>query len=60
MFDPDSVAFEIGKHGRICTIWHCDPCTDGTDSSCGIFMRARHGDPEVLAESRTDSIPSGA
>jgi len=31
MFDPDTVAFEfLGI-----TIWHHDPCKDGTDDSCG-------------------------
>lgn len=30
------------------TLWHVDPCTDGTDDSCGWFMRSRHGDKEVL------------
>jgi hypothetical protein len=30
------------------TIWHVDPETDGTDDSCGWFMRARHGDKKVL------------
>lgn len=31
MFDPDTVAFEFCG----VTIWHHDPCTDGTDDSCG-------------------------
>lgn len=31
MFDPDTVAFEFCG----ITIWHNDPCTDGTDDSCG-------------------------
>lgn len=31
MFDPDTVAFEFFG----ITIWHHDPCTDGTDDSCG-------------------------
>ena len=30
------------------TIWHKDPCLDGTDDSCGWFMRSRHGDKKVL------------
>lgn len=31
MFDPDTVAFRfLGI-----TIWHHDPCKDGTDDSCG-------------------------
>jgi hypothetical protein len=28
----------------IITIWHVDPCKDGSDDSCGWFMRARHID----------------
>lgn len=50
MHDPHTVAFQIGKHGRFCTIWHHDPEADGTDDSCGWFMRARHGSKETLAE----------
>lgn len=34
------------------TIWHVDPERDGTDDSCGWFMRARHGDKAVLARIR--------
>lgn len=30
------------------TIWHKDPCTDGTDDSCGRFLRSRHGDAGML------------
>jgi hypothetical protein len=30
------------------TIWHKDPCKDGSDDSCGWFKRAKHGDTEVL------------
>ena len=58
MHDPKIVAFEIylGKkqkkngHYRtpLITIWHNDPETDGTDDSCGWFMRSRHGNPEML------------
>lgn len=33
---------------HLVTIWHKDPETDGTDDSCGWFMRARHGDKAVL------------
>jgi len=32
------------------TIWHVDPEKDGTDDSCGWFMRSRHGDKKVLEE----------
>lgn len=57
MHDPKSVAFEIylgGKKTRkgkykspIITIWHNDPETDGTDDSCGWFIRLRHADKEI-------------
>jgi len=52
MHDPASVAFEIRlgskykKNGEyrdpFITIWHIDPETDGTDDSCGHFIRERH------------------
>lgn len=52
MHDPQCVAHEIylGKkekkngHYRspFITIWHVDPEKDGTDDSCGWFMRQRH------------------
>lgn len=29
-------------------LWHIDPCTDGSDDSCGWFMHSRHGDEKVL------------
>lgn len=34
----------------LATIWHKDPEKDGTDDSCGWFMRARHGKKEVLEQ----------
>lgn len=46
MFDPDTVAFEIkypwkrkGSQFRdsFITIWHHDPCKDGSDNSCDWF-----------------------
>lgn len=37
-----------GYNTTFLTVWHKDPCTDGSDDSCGIFMRARHGKKEVL------------
>lgn len=53
-----SVAFQLkspfkNKHGFnsvLVTIWHHDPCTDGTDDSCGWFMRSRHGNQEHLEQ----------
>ena len=58
MKDPQTVAFDIyigrkkKKNGSyrtpLITIWHVDPCKDGTDDSCGWFMRERHGNPETL------------
>lgn len=38
---------------RLFEIWHKDPCKDGSDDSCGRFMRSRYGDKKVL-----DSIAS--
>lgn len=48
MHDPYSTlgVLKIGK-ARI-VLSHKDPCTDGTDDSCGYFQRARHGDADVL------------
>lgn len=37
-----------GYRETFITIWHVDPETDGTDESCGWFMRAHHGNKEVL------------
>lgn len=56
MHDPMTVAFQIkspfknqkGYRKIWITIWHVDPETDGTDDSCGWFMRSRHGDGQVL------------
>lgn len=58
MFDPMTVAFDIkspfknkfGNKNILITIWHVDPCKDGTDDSCGWFIRARHGDKEMLGK----------
>lgn len=60
MHDPMTVAFEIylgkkqKKNGKyrnpLITIWHNDPESDGTDDSCGWFIRARHGDQDVFKE----------
>lgn len=70
MHDPSTVAFEIRYPWRayrhptsefertyrrsFITIWHEDPQTDGSDDSCGWFMRARHGDKAVLAKIKSD------
>ncbi len=57
MHDPMTVAHEIkwpfyrdrwGHKKTFLTIWHVDPETDGSDDSCGWFMRSRHGDRETL------------
>lgn len=58
MHDPWSVAFEIkspfkNKHGyrnSLITIWHVDPESDGTDDSCGRFIRNRHANQNILGE----------
>ncbi len=59
MHSPESVAHEIylpfirNKHGDkiiLVTIWHKDPCADGTDDSCGSFIRERHVDKEILSK----------
>jgi hypothetical protein len=66
--DPMTVAFDIkspfksrpskrwpdGYRNTLATIWHVDPERDGTDDSCGWFMRSRHGDEEVLKKIARD------
>lgn len=67
MHDPMTVAFEIrsplrrapdrffpkGYRPSLITIWHVDPERDGTDDSCGWFIRGRHLKPadQALAHS---------
>lgn len=55
MHDPMTVAFDIrlpwpgNKYGiQLATIWHADPEKDGSDDSCGWFIRSRHLDQAVL------------
>lgn len=55
MHDPMTVAFEVKNpfargpyKPALVTVWHVDPERDGTDDSCGWFMRCRHGDRAVL------------
>lgn len=57
MHDPATVAFEIPSYEvrerfrflpHLATIWHVDPEKDGSDDSCGWFMRERHGSKETL------------
>lgn len=58
MHDPMTVAHELkwpwknryGMRDSWLTIWHVDPEKDGTDDSCGWFIRARHCDQDVLAK----------
>lgn len=45
MYDPMTVAFDVP---RLFTVWHVDPCKDGSDDSCGWFKRSRHGDKNKL------------
>lgn len=69
MHDNSTVAFEIKSPFRekpsmffpkgdyrktLITIWHIDPEKDGTDDSCGWYMRTRHGDKKVLDEIKKD------
>jgi hypothetical protein len=64
MYNPRTVAFEIrnpfvkadrwGFKSSLITIWHHDPETDGTDDSCGWFIRARHIDHALLATVRKE------
>jgi len=40
--------FLRNQRSSFITIWHKDPCEDGSDDSCGWFKRARHCDKEIL------------
>lgn len=77
MHDPMTVAHDIrypwpwsksgsGYRENLLTIWHVDPECDGSDDSCGWFMRSRHCDQEKLKkiESQftfewTHGVPNG-
>lgn len=64
MHSPETVAFEIHlgrkqkKNGHyrtpFITIWHNDPETDGTDDSCGWFIRPRHTDQKMLEKIKSE------
>ncbi len=64
MHDPMSVAFEIrlgSKYKRdgnyrspLITIWHNDPEKDGTDDSCGHFIRPRHANQDMLKKIQSE------
>lgn len=58
MYDPQWVAFDINlpfsfrkyeKFTTLVTIWHHDPGKDGTDDSCGSYIRERHL-PQAMVE----------
>lgn len=71
MHSPESIAFEIkspfktnksflfpeGYRKSLITIWHHDPCKDGTDDSCGWFIRERHYDKKII-EKTVDEFES--
>jgi hypothetical protein len=46
--DHPSLDFERTYRAPFITIWHNDPERDGSDDSCGWFMRARHCDQATL------------
>lgn len=62
MHDPMSVAHKIkwpwknkfGNKTPIITIWHVDPEKDGTDDSCGSFIRKRHLPKELFDKVKRD------
>lgn len=64
MHDPMTVAHEIylgrkkKKNGNyrtpFVTIWHVDPEKDGTDDSCGWFMRKRHLPKDLVEKVKKD------
>lgn len=64
MHDPHTQAFRINwpkkdKHGfgkPFITIWHKDPEKDGTDDSCGWFIRQRHLPQDLIEKVRKDFV----
>lgn len=57
MHDPATLAFDIKlpwNNNSFITIWHIDPEKDGSDDSCGWFMRSRHGNKEILNKIEKD------
>lgn len=62
MHDPMTVAFEIklpfrsekNKYKSLITIWHVDPKKDGTDDSCGWFIRQRHIPKDLVDKVRKE------
>jgi len=70
MHDPESLLFRVelplpwkrksfrGKKEwdkvELFSVWHVDPCTDGTDDSCGRFKRSRHGNQDMLERIRKE------
>lgn len=68
MHDPNTVAFDIkspfagkpsklfpeGYRNTLVTIWHEDPESDGTDDSCGWFIRPRHLDKALRERVRSE------
>lgn len=54
MHDPLTVAFQFGRYGQLLRVWHRDPECDGTDDSCGWFVRARHCDQDIRDKIRRD------
>lgn len=67
MHSPMTVAFDVPnpflwernykgqlRPKTLATIWHVDPEKDGTDDSCGWFMRGRHCDQARLKQIEKD------
>lgn len=64
MHNPQALAFDIylgskeKKNGHYRTpfisIWHNDPEKDGTDDSCGCFIRSRHIDQKIIDKVRKE------
>ena len=61
MHEPMTVAFEIkslfktrGYRNSLITVWHVDPEKDGTDDSCGWFLKPRHLDKNILDKIKSE------
>jgi hypothetical protein len=65
MFDRHSLLLDVKlplwwkdkwQRPSILQIWHQDPATDGTDDSCGRFIRSRHIDQQLIDKVTRDYL----
>ena len=54
MHDPETQIIGFWSKYHTFILWHRDPCKDGSDDSCGWFMRGKHGDKKILEKIKSD------